>query len=166
MDRKHQALVLLFMVLGSEDVGRCRMGEPTPRTFVVFARRSSSCLTSNQNTVFERPENIFWSYVQNRPCRARGFQLYAAFVLMLWYRLRQCEPDNCVMHYPVIPLYIMLVRKGILYKIAQSTSTSKHRHYVETVDGTVTVAAFFAAFPRPHLIVTFSPSISNPFAHA
>ncbi|GLB34856.1 putative RNA 3'-terminal phosphate cyclase (RTC), insert domain [Lyophyllum shimeji] len=32
VDRKHQILVLLMMVLGSEDVGRCRMGEPTPRT--------------------------------------------------------------------------------------------------------------------------------------
>jgi RNA 3'-terminal phosphate cyclase-like protein len=32
VDRKHQCLVLLMMVLGSEDVGRCRMAEPTPRT--------------------------------------------------------------------------------------------------------------------------------------
>lgn len=32
VDRKHQSLVLLLMVLGSEDVGRCKMGEPTPRT--------------------------------------------------------------------------------------------------------------------------------------
>ncbi|KAJ6496981.1 18S rRNA biogenesis protein [Mycena vitilis] len=32
VDRQHQTLVLLMMVLGSEDVGRCRMGEPTPRT--------------------------------------------------------------------------------------------------------------------------------------
>lgn len=32
VDRKHQTLVLLLMVLGSEDVGRCRLGEPTPRT--------------------------------------------------------------------------------------------------------------------------------------
>jgi RNA 3'-terminal phosphate cyclase-like protein len=32
VDCKHQTLVLLMMVLGSEDVGRCRMGEPTPRT--------------------------------------------------------------------------------------------------------------------------------------
>ncbi|PFH54186.1 hypothetical protein AMATHDRAFT_72706 [Amanita thiersii Skay4041] len=32
VDRKHQSLVLLMMVLGSEDVGRCRMDEPTPRT--------------------------------------------------------------------------------------------------------------------------------------
>ncbi|KAG6814502.1 hypothetical protein H0H92_000027 [Tricholoma furcatifolium] len=32
VDRKHQILVLLMMVLGSEDVGRCRMSEPTPRT--------------------------------------------------------------------------------------------------------------------------------------
>ncbi|THH12519.1 hypothetical protein EW146_g7617 [Bondarzewia mesenterica] len=32
VDRKHQVLILLLMVLGSEDVGRCRMGEPTERT--------------------------------------------------------------------------------------------------------------------------------------
>jgi len=32
VDRMHQTLVLLLMILGSEDVGRCRMGEPTPRT--------------------------------------------------------------------------------------------------------------------------------------
>lgn len=34
VDRQHQTLVLLMMVLGSEDVGRCRLGEPTPRTYV------------------------------------------------------------------------------------------------------------------------------------
>lgn len=32
VDRQHQVFVLLMMVLGSEDVGRCLMGEPTPRT--------------------------------------------------------------------------------------------------------------------------------------
>jgi|ERR1700722_16016968 RNA 3'-terminal phosphate cyclase-like protein len=32
VDRMHQGLVLLMMVLGSQDVGRCRMGEPTART--------------------------------------------------------------------------------------------------------------------------------------
>lgn len=32
VDERHQTLVLLMMVLGSEDVGRCRMGEPTLRT--------------------------------------------------------------------------------------------------------------------------------------
>ena len=37
IDRKHQSLVLLMMTLGSEDVGRCRMGEPSPRT-VQFLR--------------------------------------------------------------------------------------------------------------------------------
>ena len=36
IDRKHQSLVLLMMVLGSEDVGRCRMGQPTRRTCVIF----------------------------------------------------------------------------------------------------------------------------------
>ncbi|KAG9079073.1 hypothetical protein FS749_008854 [Ceratobasidium sp. UAMH 11750] len=37
VDRHHQWLVLLFMVLGSEDVGRCRMGELTVRS-VQFLR--------------------------------------------------------------------------------------------------------------------------------
>ncbi|ETW86070.1 hypothetical protein HETIRDRAFT_122241 [Heterobasidion irregulare TC 32-1] len=32
VDRKHQTLVLMMMVLGSEDVGRCLMSEPTART--------------------------------------------------------------------------------------------------------------------------------------
>ena len=32
VDTAHQVLVLLFMVLGSEDVGRCRMGAPSART--------------------------------------------------------------------------------------------------------------------------------------
>jgi RNA 3'-terminal phosphate cyclase-like protein len=32
IDTMHQSLVLLYMVLGSEDVGRVRMSEPTERT--------------------------------------------------------------------------------------------------------------------------------------
>jgi len=32
VDQKHQILVLLLMLLGSEDVGRCRMAEPMERT--------------------------------------------------------------------------------------------------------------------------------------
>lgn len=32
IDERHQRLVLLFMILGSEDVGRCGMAEPSPRT--------------------------------------------------------------------------------------------------------------------------------------
>ena len=35
VDRQHQTFVLLYMVLGSEDIGRCRMGEPTARTYVI-----------------------------------------------------------------------------------------------------------------------------------
>ncbi len=33
VDRQHQVLVLLMMALGSEDVGRCKLGEPTTRTY-------------------------------------------------------------------------------------------------------------------------------------
>ncbi|KAL9715330.1 hypothetical protein Ac2012v2_001993 [Leucoagaricus gongylophorus] len=32
VDQRHQTLVLLMMVLGSEDVGKCRMSEPTAKT--------------------------------------------------------------------------------------------------------------------------------------
>ncbi|KAI0293098.1 18S rRNA biogenesis protein [Russula brevipes] len=32
VDQKHQILILMMMILGSEDVGRCRMTEPTERT--------------------------------------------------------------------------------------------------------------------------------------
>ncbi|CCM04588.1 uncharacterized protein FIBRA_06769 [Fibroporia radiculosa] len=42
VDRAHQMLVLLMMVLGSEDVGRCRMGEPTERT-IQFLRDVQTC---------------------------------------------------------------------------------------------------------------------------
>ncbi|GBE82088.1 Probable RNA 3'-terminal phosphate cyclase-like [Sparassis crispa] len=42
VDRRHQTLVLLMMVLGSEDVGRCVMGEPTPRT-TQFLRDLRDC---------------------------------------------------------------------------------------------------------------------------
>ncbi|KAL6305336.1 18S rRNA biogenesis protein [Sparassis latifolia] len=42
VDRRHQTLVLLMMVLGSEDVGRCVMGEPTPRT-IQFLRDLRDC---------------------------------------------------------------------------------------------------------------------------
>jgi RNA 3'-terminal phosphate cyclase len=44
VDQKHQTLVLLMMVLGSEDVGRCRMGEPTPKTYVALFTCSYSLL--------------------------------------------------------------------------------------------------------------------------
>jgi RNA 3'-terminal phosphate cyclase-like protein len=44
VDQKHQTLVLLMMVLGSEDVGRCRMGEPTPKTYVALFTCSHSLL--------------------------------------------------------------------------------------------------------------------------
>ena len=36
VDQKHQTLVMLFMVLGSEDVGRCRIGPLTPRSYVLL----------------------------------------------------------------------------------------------------------------------------------
>ncbi|KAF9813134.1 hypothetical protein IEO21_05745 [Rhodonia placenta] len=42
VDRQHQVFVLLMMVLGSEDVGRCLMGEPTPRT-IQFLRDVQTC---------------------------------------------------------------------------------------------------------------------------
>lgn len=45
VDRKHQCLILLMMVLGSEDVGRCRMSEPTVRTYVLHLDGTMMSLT-------------------------------------------------------------------------------------------------------------------------
>ncbi|KAK2466770.1 hypothetical protein APHAL10511_001028 [Amanita phalloides] len=61
VDRKHQPLVLLFMTLGSEDVGRCRMGEPTSRT-IQFLRDIKIFLGSSFKIVLADPENA--SYTQ------------------------------------------------------------------------------------------------------
>jgi RNA 3'-terminal phosphate cyclase len=47
VDQRHQTLVLLMMVLGSEDVGRCRMGEPTLKTSGAF-NKNSILLLSNE----------------------------------------------------------------------------------------------------------------------
>ncbi|KAI0957719.1 hypothetical protein AcW1_006021 [Taiwanofungus camphoratus] len=57
VDRKHQVLVLLMMVLGSEDVGRCRMGEPTPRT-IQFLRDVKICFGSTFKIVPADPTDL------------------------------------------------------------------------------------------------------------
>ncbi|TDL24838.1 18S rRNA biogenesis protein [Rickenella mellea] len=56
VDRKHQSLVLLMMVLGSEDVGRCRLGEPTPRT-VQFLRDVRDFFGTSFKIVPADPDN-------------------------------------------------------------------------------------------------------------
>ncbi|KIJ69265.1 hypothetical protein HYDPIDRAFT_172708 [Hydnomerulius pinastri MD-312] len=56
VDRKHQTLILLMMVLGSEDVGRCRMGEPTPRT-IQFLRDIKSFFGTSFKIVSANPSD-------------------------------------------------------------------------------------------------------------
>ncbi|KAF7789517.1 hypothetical protein EIP86_000463 [Pleurotus ostreatoroseus] len=56
VDRQHQTLVLLMMVLGSEDVGRCKLGEPTPRT-IQFLRDINQCFGTSFKIVPAEPTN-------------------------------------------------------------------------------------------------------------
>jgi len=92
IDRKHQSLVLLMMVLGSEDVGRCRMGQPTRRTCVVFWLEPQSQIEMIlQDTIFTGHQVLFRDFFQNHPPRAR---LLAALVFMLWNRLCEFESDT------------------------------------------------------------------------
>ncbi|KAF8844489.1 18S rRNA biogenesis protein [Paxillus ammoniavirescens] len=56
VDRRHQNLVLLMMVLGSEDVGRCRMGEPTART-IQFLRDVRSFFGTSFKIVSANPSD-------------------------------------------------------------------------------------------------------------
>lgn len=60
VDRKHQTLVLLMMVLGSEDVGRCRMGEPTPRTCVIFSSEVTEIVRYSHRIQFLRDVRSFF----------------------------------------------------------------------------------------------------------
>ncbi|RPD66359.1 18S rRNA biogenesis protein [Lentinus tigrinus ALCF2SS1-7] len=57
VDRQHQVLVLLMMVLGSEDVGRCRMGEPTART-IQFLRDVKQCFGTAFKIVPADPSDL------------------------------------------------------------------------------------------------------------
>ncbi|KAJ3857044.1 RNA 3'-terminal phosphate cyclase/enolpyruvate transferase [Lentinula lateritia] len=57
IDQKHQSLVLLLMVLGSEDVGRCRMSQPTPRTIQFLRDVRDFFGTSFQIVSIEDPTN-------------------------------------------------------------------------------------------------------------
>jgi RNA 3'-terminal phosphate cyclase len=72
VDRKHQTLVLLMMVLGSEDVGRCQMGEPTPRTLVLSFTAQWMLLIlipyTSQNPVSARRSELFRDVIQNCTC--------------------------------------------------------------------------------------------------
>jgi len=67
IDRLHQPLVLLYMVLGSEDVGRCVMSEPTPRT-IQFLRDIkeffgiSFKIAPHQGSEANLPELLFACY--------------------------------------------------------------------------------------------------------
>ncbi|KAF9469162.1 RNA 3'-terminal phosphate cyclase/enolpyruvate transferase [Collybia nuda] len=62
VDRKHQILVLLMMVLGSEDVGRCRMGEPTPRT-IQFLRDVKNFFGTSFKVVAADPSDLECSHL-------------------------------------------------------------------------------------------------------
>jgi len=56
VDQRHQTLVLLMMVLGSEDVGRCRMSEPTPKT-IQFLRDVNEFFGTSFKIVPIEPSN-------------------------------------------------------------------------------------------------------------
>lgn len=66
VDRKHQWLVLLYMVLGSEDVGRVRMGQLSARRLVLrFIHFSGYKPTFTQCPVFARREGSLRDFVQD-----------------------------------------------------------------------------------------------------
>ena len=60
VDQRHQILVLLMMVLGSEDVGRCRMSEPTSKTWVPFRGWVSPALSTSYRIQFLRDVKAFF----------------------------------------------------------------------------------------------------------
>ncbi len=92
VDRQHQSLVLMMMVLGSEDVGRCRMGEPTARTCVLPLTHAFANLTADfQNTTSARHQGMFWHRVQDHVGRAKRSRIRGTCTFLLWYWLRERE---------------------------------------------------------------------------
>jgi len=88
VDRKHQSLVLLMMVLGSEDVGRCRMSEPAVRTYVLHPSPDKLLTQLIKDTIPARYQELLWNIIQNRACRSvRPFR-YRADLFLLWDWLR------------------------------------------------------------------------------
>ena len=91
IDRLHQPLVLLYMVLGSEDVGRCVMSEPTARTYEpsLCDARTLDCNPDLlfQNTVSERCQRVLWHILQNCSPSRIGNESPRVVIRMLWYRL-------------------------------------------------------------------------------
>lgn len=70
VDRKHQWIVLLYMVLGSEDVGRVRMGSLSLRRFGSFLHKCFQPTdTRVQYPVSPGYKGHFWYFVQD--CASR-----------------------------------------------------------------------------------------------
>ena len=96
VDRKHQTLVLMMMVLGSEDVGRCLMSEPTARTSVnlislpsVQVRQSLLTHSKLQNSIPSGCQGRLLDVVQNRSHQVVGSNFVGAHLLVLWDWLHQ-----------------------------------------------------------------------------
>ena len=96
VDRKHQTLVLMMMVLGSEDVGRCLMSEPTARTSVnlislpsVQVRQSLLTHSKLQNSIPSGCQGRLLDVVQNRSHQVVGSNFVGAHLLVLWDWLYQ-----------------------------------------------------------------------------
>ena len=85
VDQRHQILVLLMMVLGSEDVGRCRMSEPTSKTWVPFRGWVFPCAEHFvQDTISAGCEGFLWDFLQDCSCRS---WVHPTAIFMLWHGL-------------------------------------------------------------------------------
>ena len=84
------------MVLGSEDVGRCLMSEPTARTSVnlislpsVQVRQSLLTHSKLQNSIPSGCQGRLLDVVQNRSHQVVGSNFVGAHLLVLWDWLYQ-----------------------------------------------------------------------------
>lgn len=112
VDRHHQCLVLLMMVLGSEDVGRCRMGEPTTRTYVNnYSSMQRTLHHLLQGAVSSGYQELFWDIIQDCTSQPLRLVLFRPLVFMLRSRLRQCQPDTRIDVMPFVPTCIALAHR-------------------------------------------------------
>lgn len=105
VDRKHQPLMLIMMVLGSEDVGRCRMGELSPRSYVFFPTLSNldtNIFPAIQNTSAERHSRLLWHVIQNSTSRTNGPRVFRDPRVMLWDWVYQFKQGRCLDGYQIL----------------------------------------------------------------
>jgi hypothetical protein len=110
VDRQHQCLVLLMMILGSEDVGRCRLGEPTTRTSVDFdLRHTTESLMSRVGFSFCVTQKTFSGHHSRFPPQSPRTYPQKSCCFLVWAQATSTPTVHWRRVCPDLIVYIVLL---------------------------------------------------------